>query len=157
MPTSSHFPHNAKHQLLEHEALLFSCGYNRYLTMKDSNAEINRETPHLKRHGSAKKMPQAKRFRRKSPSGKSPSDTTTDYMQWEEQMPKLDPNDPVHANRIQQRRKMIQKGKNTAGYDNYLQQVPKHKRVPRSMVTPSTPDPTLDISTKRWQGQVRAW
>ena len=78
-------------------------------------------------------------------------------MQWEEQVPRLDPNNPVHANRIQQRRKMIQKGKNTAGYDCYVHQVPKHKRTPRSMITPSTPDPTLDIPTKRWQGQVRAW
>ena len=70
---------------------------------------------------------------------------------------KLDPSDPVHANRMQQRRKAISKGKNTAGYDCYLQQVPKEARQERSMETPSTPDPTLDISSKRWQGQMRAW
>ena len=129
--------------------------------MRDSNKTAKSETPHLKRHGSAKKMPQAKRFRRKSPGGKSPSRASAASsdvpMQWEVQVPHLDPNNPVHANRIQQRRKMIQKGKNTAGYDCYVQQVPKHKRTARSMVTPSTPDATLDIPTKRWQGQVRAW
>jgi histone RNA hairpin-binding protein len=78
-------------------------------------------------------------------------------MQWEEQVKRFDPNDPVQANRIQQRRKMIQKGKNTAGYDNYIQSVPKEERIPRSMKTPATPDPTVDISVKRWLGQVRAW
>lgn len=125
--------------------------------MKDETA--SRVTPHLKRHGSAKKLPQAKRHRRKSPASKEPAATTTCAapMQWEEQVNRLDPNDPVQANRIQQRRKMILKGKNTVGYDRYLQQVPKHKRIPRSMATPATPDPTVDISTKRWQGQVRAW
>ena len=127
--------------------------------MRDSTKAANAETPHLKRHGSTGKIPQAKRFRRKSPAAtsKSPADSSSSAMQWEEQVPKLDPNNPVHANRIQQRRKMIQKGKNTAGYDCYMQQVPKQKRAPRSMITPSTPDPTLDIPTKRWQGRVRAW
>lgn len=118
-------------------------------------------SPELKRRGSAKKIPQAKRFRRKSPAGKpsptSSTEPTAEPMQWEEHTKQLDPNDPVQANRIQKRRKMIQKGKNTAGYDSYVQKIPKEKRVPRSMVTPSTPDPTLDIPTKRWQGQVRAW
>lgn len=127
--------------------------------MRDSAKTANVDTPHLKRHGSTGKIPQAKRFRRKSPAAtKSPVDSSSlSAMQWEESVAKLDPNNPVHANRIQQRCKMIQKGKNTAGYDCYVQQVPKQKRVPRSMITPSTPDPTLDIPTKRWQGQVRAW
>jgi len=70
---------------------------------------------------------------------------------------KLNQSDPVHARRIQQRRRMIAMGKNSVGYDNYLKQVPKHKRKPRSMKYPTTPDHTLDIPTKRWQGLVRAW
>jgi len=79
-------------------------------------------------------------------------------MEWEPApFEKLNPADPVHAQRIESRRKAVAKGKNTAGYDAYLQQVPKGQRKPRSMDTPSTPDPTLDISTKRWQGLVRAW
>ena len=71
--------------------------------------------------------------------------------------PKLDQSNPVYAKRIQQRRKEIQKGKNTPGYFEYTKQVPKHERKPRSMDTPSTPDHTLDIPTKRWQGMVKAW
>lgn len=75
----------------------------------------------------------------------------------EEKFNKLDPADPEHSKRIQQRQKDVAKGKNTAGYHAYTQQVPKEKRRVRSMDTPSTPDPTLDMSKKRWQGLVRAW
>lgn len=75
----------------------------------------------------------------------------------EEKFNKLDPSDPDQCKRIQQRKKDIAKGKNTAGYHAYTQQVPKEKRRIRSMDTPSTPNPTLDISKKRWQGLVRAW
>jgi hypothetical protein len=70
---------------------------------------------------------------------------------------KLDPSKPEHARRMQQRRGMIMYGKNTVGYDVYLQKVPKEKRRPRSMDTPNTPDHTLDIPNKRWIGQVKAW
>lgn len=75
----------------------------------------------------------------------------------EEVFDKLDPNQPDHARRIYQRRKAIAKGKNTAGYQHYVVQVPKNQRQPRSMRTPSTPDPSLDIPAKRWQGLVKAW
>lgn len=51
----------------------------------------------------------------------------------------------------------VAKGKNTVGYDEYVRQVPRHKRRPRFMKHPSTPDHTLDIPTKRWQGIVKAW
>jgi hypothetical protein len=70
---------------------------------------------------------------------------------------KLDPSKPEHARRMQQRRGMIMYGKNTVGYDVYLQKVPKEKRRPRSMDTPNTPDHTLDVPNKRWIGQVKAW
>ena len=59
--------------------------------------------------------------------------------------------------RIEQRRRAIQHGKNTAGYYEYLKQVPKDQRRPRSMKHPATPDHTLDIPTKRWQGLIKAW
>ena len=52
---------------------------------------------------------------------------------------------------------MISYGKNTAGYEEYLKQVPTEKRRKRNMETPMTPDYTLDIPNKRWMGQVRAW
>jgi hypothetical protein len=78
-------------------------------------------------------------------------------MDLEELFDQLDPNHPEQARRIFQRRKTLQKGKNTPGYQNYLLKVPKGARQPRSMKTPATPDPTLKISTKRWQGLVKAW
>ena len=63
-----------------------------------------------------------------------------------------------HTKRIQQRLKMIQFGKNTLGYTNYLKQVPRHKRKKFSMKCPATPDVYDDqISTRRFQGQVKAW
>eukprot|EP00563_Minutocellus_polymorphus_P001015 CAMPEP_0181038814 /NCGR_PEP_ID=MMETSP1070-20121207/10130_1 /TAXON_ID=265543 /ORGANISM="Minutocellus polymorphus, Strain NH13" /LENGTH=298 /DNA_ID=CAMNT_0023116611 /DNA_START=201 /DNA_END=1097 /DNA_ORIENTATION=- len=74
-----------------------------------------------------------------------------------EVVPKLDQNDPVQARRIQQRAKMIMFGKNTAGYDEYIKQVPKETRRPRCMDHPTTPDHTLDIPNRRWQGMVKAW
>jgi hypothetical protein len=70
---------------------------------------------------------------------------------------KLNPNDAVHARRIQQRRKDVSKGKNTVGYTEYLKNVPKEKRRPRNLDTPASPDPTNDMSNKRWQGQIKAW
>jgi histone RNA hairpin-binding protein len=68
---------------------------------------------------------------------------------------RLDP--AQHARRIDQRRKTIAFGKNTAGYYEYIHQVPKEKRHQKSMKHPATPDPTLDIPTKRWQGMIKAW
>lgn len=79
------------------------------------------------------------------------------FMMDGEVVPKLDQNDPVQARRIQQRGKMIMFGKNTAGYDVYIKQVPKESRRPRCMDHPSTPDHTLDIPNRRWQGMVKAW
>jgi hypothetical protein len=70
---------------------------------------------------------------------------------------KLDPKDPKNAHKIQQRRKAITKGKNTIGYDIYCRSVPKEERQKRSMVTPSTPDHTVDIPNKKWNGMVRSW
>jgi hypothetical protein len=69
---------------------------------------------------------------------------------------KLDPSIPQEAQRMKTRFKMISKGKNTVGYDEYLKQVPKNKRrkIPEH---PVTPDHTLDIPNRRWQGQVKAW
>jgi hypothetical protein len=69
----------------------------------------------------------------------------------------LDSSNPEQKRRLEQRRKMISYGKNTAGYEEYLKQVPKEKRQRRNMDTPMTPDCTLDIPNKRWMGQIRAW
>lgn len=72
-------------------------------------------------------------------------------------MPKLDSSDPAQAHRIQQRKRTIDKGKNTVGYDEYVKRVSRSRRKPRSLEHPTTPDHTVDISNKRWIGLVRAW
>ena len=85
----------------------------------------------------------------------SPDETKT--MPMEADILKLDPENPDHARRIRQRRRQVMFGKNTAGYEEYIKQVPKHKRKFKSMDHPQTPDHLADIPTKRWQGQMNAW
>ena len=70
---------------------------------------------------------------------------------------KLDASNPTQGHKMQQRRKAVEKGKNTVGYDEYRRQVPIEKRRKRSMETPSTPDYTLDVPNKKWNGMVKAW
>ncbi|KAL9189355.1 hypothetical protein ACHAXT_009030 [Thalassiosira profunda] len=72
-------------------------------------------------------------------------------------LPRLDPANPVHAKRLRQRRRQILFGKNTAGYEEYTKKVPRHRRRLRSPDCPATPDHTLDVPAKRWQGLVNAW
>jgi Histone RNA hairpin-binding protein RNA-binding domain len=83
-------------------------------------------------------------------------DSKRQKMDWDlEPFDKLHPNE--NAQRILSRYKMILKGKNTVGYTQYIEQVPKQQRRIRSMDTPNTPDHNLDIPAKRWQGLVKAW
>jgi hypothetical protein len=107
-----------------------------------------KEVPHAKRHKMVNKA-ENKSGKKLRPPG-SPMDC-------EPQFPKLDPKDPAHAKRMVQRCKTVSKGKNTAGYESYIEQVPTEKRRLRSMATPMTPDATLDIPSKRWLGLVKAW
>lgn len=89
----------------------------------------------------------------------SSNDTSCTNISNDDAMPKLDPNNNTHARRIQQRRRQVMFGKNTAGYEEYIKKMPKHKR-PRnrkSLDCPMTPDYLLDIPTKRWQGLMNAW
>jgi histone RNA hairpin-binding protein len=105
--------------------------------------KFDKDKPHKKSQSSAKRL--------KFVSASCNSAEATEFN-------KLDPSsNPDHARRIQQRRRMVMYGKNTVGYDEYLKEVPKEKRRPRSMDTPLTPDHTLDIPNKRWIGQIRAW
>jgi hypothetical protein len=116
-----------------------------------------------KRLGSARKeVPNGKRHKQVSkgenksqcPESSRPPASPMDC---EPQFQKLDAKNPVHTKRIFQRRKTLSKGKNTAGYECYIEQVSTEKRRLRSMETPMTPDATLDIPSKRWQGLVKAW
>jgi hypothetical protein len=52
--------------------------------------------------------------------------------------------------------KQVQYGYNTAGYDKYLQEVPKKLRASYH-VHPRTPDAYLLQSKRQWDGRVQKW
>ena len=58
--------------------------------------------------------------------------------------------------RLAQRQKQIDYGKNTIGYDRYCAQVPRHERR-RGKQHPMTPDKTMRVGKKVFDGFVRKW
>ncbi|XP_057337476.1 histone RNA hairpin-binding protein [Microplitis mediator] len=55
---------------------------------------------------------------------------------------------------IARRQKEIDYGKNTIGYDRYLQAVPKHERTKEH---PKTPPKYAKYSRRAWDGMMRLW
>jgi len=90
-------------------------------------------------------------------TARSSTSPTLQPMDTDQLFPKLDASDPDKARRMFQRQKDVSRGKNTACYHEYVRRVPKDQRRPRSLETPSTPDASLDIPTRKWQGLLRAW
>ncbi|XP_077596935.1 stem-loop binding protein 2 [Stigmatopora nigra] len=66
-----------------------------------------------------------------------------------------DPSMETNAAVLKRRRKQILYGKNTSGYQNYLEQVPKQFRDPK--IHPSTPNKYRKFSRRSWDMQVRLW
>ncbi|KAG2430110.1 hypothetical protein HXX76_010209 [Chlamydomonas incerta] len=60
----------------------------------------------------------------------------------------------LDPHRLAQRQKQIDFGKNTTGYQRYLQLVPRNKR---RRTDPATPDIHANISKRRFDGQVVVW
>lgn len=122
---------------------------------------VKTEKTKYKRQGSARKGvngPDAKRSRRNSWSRNTSSSTDgSPTSSAPADLPLLDGDNPIHVNKMSQRRKEIAKGKNTLGYARYTELIPIEKRKPFSMETPATPDHRLDIPNKRWNGMVKAW
>ncbi|KAJ7556500.1 hypothetical protein O6H91_05G086200 [Diphasiastrum complanatum] len=58
------------------------------------------------------------------------------------------------AHRVNQRLRQINFGKNTLGYERYIDLVPRHKRVKSD---PHTPDIHQVCSKRSWDGQVSKW
>lgn len=85
------------------------------------------------------------RFRRESSSssGDGSSQSSRKPMQYEKDLAILE-----------RRQKQIDYGKNTLGYENYLQQVPRDQR---NKDHPKTPPKHVKYSRRAWDGVVKVW
>lgn len=72
-------------------------------------------------------------------------------------LPTAAPLQETDPHRLAQRQKQLDLGKNTLGYQRYLETVPKKKRKPGNKKHPSTPDPYQVCSKRAFDGKLRSW
>lgn len=132
---------------------------NNHTPTRSSNASTGMTTTNSSRRSSQRSSHRSSSSKKpsKRPGQSHPSSSTRGAKRTKVQQDKLDPNNEIHAKRMASRARQVLKGKNTAGYDSYCLQVPVERRQKYNMETPSTPDATLDISNRKWQGILRAW
>ena len=70
-------------------------------------------------------------------------------------VPPPPPSPRTVAHRLAQRRKQLDLGKRTEGYQRYIAAVPRKAR--QEGVHPQTPQPRKACSKRSWDGQVRKW
>jgi hypothetical protein len=73
------------------------------------------------------------------------------------QAPAFVPVIETDPHKLKQRAKQIEFGKNTIGYQNYTNRVPRRSRVPGNKSHPVTPRINKVVSKRNFDGQVRAW
>lgn len=59
--------------------------------------------------------------------------------------------------RLAARKKQIDLGKCTPGYQRYIKEVPLRKREYKNPMHPRTPDRTKSCSKRSWDGQIKIW
>ena len=64
------------------------------------------------------------------------------------------PLEPMTPHRLAIRQKQIDYGKNTVGYDAYVELVPRDRR---GLTDPQTPDIRSSCSRRSWDGQIKKW
>ncbi|GAB0095085.1 Histone RNA hairpin-binding protein [Sergentomyia squamirostris] len=91
----------------------------------------------------SKRMKDSERTRTASSSSGSTNNSSKPKKEYEK--------DPEILNR---RQKQIDFGKNTIGYDNYINQVPKEER---KTTDPRTPQKNIKYSRRAWDGLIKQW
>ncbi|KAG2447867.1 hypothetical protein HYH02_007323 [Chlamydomonas schloesseri] len=91
---------------------------------------------------------------RPAPAAAGPAESTGNVSPQSTSQPAKQPILDLDPHRLAQRQKQIDFGKNTVGYQRYLQLVPRNKR---RRTDPATPDIHANISKRRFDGQVVVW
>lgn len=111
-------------------------------TSTNSPGKRKRDTENQKEELDDVKKPRFAKFRSES--------TSSSEQSYQSRRPELETDPGI----LERRQKQIDYGKNTIGYDNYIQAVPKEQREPHH---PRTPKKHMKYSRRAWDGLVRQW